>query len=298
MIKSPVKSGTNPHIPIMVKEVIQYLQISKAGTYIDCTIGYGGHAHQILKKLSLNGKLIGIDKDEEAIKFCKKSLSNYSNVELFHNSYHKIRDILSISKIQKVDGMLLDLGLSSAQLDSKSRGFSYKINSELDMRFDLSQNFKANDLLNTKSKKEIADLIFKYSDERRSRAIADNILKMRPIKSVFELVEAIRKSTPPKNRNKSLARVFQAVRILVNNELSILENFLSEFCSQLSVGGRIVFISFHSLEDRIVKHALKDLSLKKKMKILTKKPLCPSPEENFSNRRSRSAKLRAAEKIL
>jgi 16S rRNA (cytosine1402-N4)-methyltransferase len=297
VIKNPGKSGTTPHIPIMVKEVIQYLQISKTGTYIDCTIGYGGHAHQILKELSLSGKLIGIDKDEEAIKFCKKSLSAYSNVELFQNSYHKIKDILSISKIQKVDGMLLDLGLSSAQLNSKSRGFSFKFDSELDMRFDLSQNFKANDLLNIKSKKEIADIIFKYSEERRSRAIAESILKMRPIKNVFELVEAIRKSTPPKNRNKTLARVFQALRILVNNELSILENFLSEFCSQLSVGGRVVFISFHSLEDRIVKHALKDLSLKKKMKILTKKPLCPSPEENFSNRRSRSAKLRAAERI-
>ena len=297
MIKNPVNSGTSPHIPIMVKEVIQYLKISKTGTYMDCTIGYGGHARQILEGLSLNGKLIGIDKDEEAIKFCKKSLSAYPNVQLFHNSYHKIKDILSISKTQKVDGMLLDLGLSSAQLDSKSRGFSYKINSELDMRFDLSQKYKANDLLNFKSKKDIADIIFKYSDERRSRAIADSILKMRPIKNVYELVEAIRRSTPPKNRNKTLARVFQAIRILVNNELSILENFLSEFCSQLSVGGRIVFISFHSLEDRIVKRALKDLSVKKKIKILTKKPLYPSQEESNSNRRSRSAKLRAAERI-
>ena len=297
MIKNPVNSGKSPHIPIMVKEVIQYLKISKTGTYMDCTIGYGGHASQILDELSLNGKLIGIDKDEEAIKFCKKSLSAYSNVQLFHNSYHKIKDILSISKTQKVDGMLLDLGLSSAQLDSKSRGFSYKINSELDMRFDLSQKYKANDLLNIKSKKDIADIIFKYSDERRSKAIADSILKMRPIKNVYELVEAIRRSTPPRNRNKTLARVFQAIRILVNNELNILENFLSEFCSQLSVGGRIVFISFHSLEDRIVKRALKDLSVKKKIKILTKKPLYPSQEENNSNRRSRSAKLRAAERI-
>ena len=298
MIKSPVKSGTNPHIPIMVKEVIQYLQVSKNGTYVDCTIGYGGHALHILQKLSSKGKLIGVDKDEEAIKFCKKSLSNHSNLQLFHNSYHKIKDILSLSKTQKVDGMLLDLGLSSAQLDSKSRGFSYRIDAELDMRFDLNQKLKANDLLNIESKKDLSDIIFKYSNERRSRSIASNILKMRPIRNVFELVEAIRRSTPPKNRNKTLARVFQAVRILVNNELSILEDFLSEFCNQLSVGGRIVFISFHSLEDRIVKHALKDLSLKKKMKILTKKPLCPSPEENLSNRRSRSAKLRAAEKIL
>ena len=282
----------------MVEEVIQYLQISKNGTYLDCTIGYGGHARQILKELSSNGKLIGIDKDEEAIKFCKKSLSAYSNIQLFHNSYHKINDILSISKTRKVDGMLLDLGLSSAQLDSKARGFSYKIDSELDMRFDLSQKFKANDLLNSASKKDIADIIFKYSDERRSRAIASSIFKMRPIKNVFELVEAIRKSTPPKNRNKTLARVFQAIRILVNNELSILENFLSEFCNQLSIGGRVVFISFHSIEDRIVKHALKNLSLKKKIKILTKKPLCPSPVENFTNKRSRSAKLRAAERIM
>tara|TARA_B100000900_G_scaffold412334_1_gene433897 strand:+ start:191 stop:1087 length:897 start_codon:yes stop_codon:yes gene_type:complete len=298
VIKSPVKSGANPHIPIMVKEVIQLLQVSKNGTYIDCTIGYGGHALHILEKLSSKGKLIGVDKDEEAIKFCKKSLSNYNNIQLFHNSYHKIKDILSISKTQQVDGMLLDLGLSSAQLDSKSRGFSYRIDSELDMRFDLNQKLKANDLLNIKSKKDLADIIFKYSDERRSRAIANNILKMRPIKNVFELVEAVRKSTPPKNRNKTLARVFQAIRIVVNNELSTLENFLLEFCSQLSVGGRIVFISFHSLEDRIVKRALKDLSLKKKIKILTKKPIYPSKEENNSNRRSRSAKLRAAERIL
>ena len=297
MKKNPVKTGASPHIPIMVREVIQYLQISKAGSYIDCTIGYGGHARHILNRLSSSGKLIGIDKDDEAIKFCKKNLSIYRNVQLFQTSYHKIQDILSISKTQKVDGMLLDLGLSSAQLDSNYRGFSYKIDSELDMRFDLSQKFKANDFLNFRSRKEIADTIFKYSDERRSRTIADNILKMRPVKNVFELVEAIRISTPPKNRNKTLARVFQAIRIIVNDELSILENFLSKFCNQLCIGGRIIFISFHSLEDRIIKHALKDLSIKKKIKILTKKPISPSKEEKYSNRRSRSAKLRAAEKI-
>jgi len=295
--KNPVKPGASPHIPIMLREVIQYLQISKAGSYIDCTIGYGGHARHILNRLSSSGKLIGIDKDDEAIKFCKKSLSIYRNIQLFQNSYHRIQDILSISKIQKVDGMLLDLGLSSAQLDSNSRGFSYKVDSELDMRFDLGQKFKAKDFLNIRSKKEIADTIFKYSDERRSRTIADNIFKMRPIKNVFELVEAIRISTPPKNRNKTLARVFQALRIIVNDELRILENFLSKFCNQLCVGGRIIFISFHSLEDRIIKHALKDLSIKKKIKILTKKPISPSKEEKYSNRRSRSAKLRAAEKI-
>ena len=297
MKKTPAGSGTNPHIPIMVREVIQYLHISRNGTYIDCTIGYGGHALHILNKLSSSGNLIGIDKDKEAIRFCKKSLSVYPNIQLFHNSYHKIQDILSISKTQRVDGMLLDLGLSSAQLDSKSRGFSYKVDSELDMRFNLGQKFKAHDYLNFKSRKEIADIIFKYGDERRSRIIANNIFKMRPIKNVFELVEAIRISTPPKNRNKTLARVFQAIRILVNDELSILENFLSKFCNQLSIGGRIIFISFHSLEDRIVKHALKNLSIKKKIKILTKKPIRPSLKELCSNSRSSSAKLRAAERI-
>jgi len=241
--------------------------------------------------------LIGIDKDEEAIKFCEKSLSIYQNIQLFNNSYHKISDILSFSKLEEIDGMLLDLGLSSAQMDSVSRGFSYKINSDLDMRFDLNQRLKAENILNSRSKNEIANIIFKYGEEKRSRSIANNILKMRPIKTVFELIEAIRISTPPKNRNRTIARVFQAIRIEVNNELHILENFLSSFCSQLSIGGRIIFISFHSLEDRLVKHALKNLSNQKKIKILTKKPINPSEEEKLINSRSRSAKLRAAERI-
>ena len=287
-----------PHVPIMVPEVLQALKISKSGTYIDCTVGYGGHAQQILKQLSSKGKLIGLDKDEVAIKYCRKNFFHYENFQLFHNSYNKIKDILSSSKISKVNGMLLDLGLSSPQLDSNNRGFSFKVNSDLDMRYDLSQKIKASDILNTKSKKEIADIIYLYGEERRSKIIADRIFKMRPIQSVFELVEAIRTSTPPKNRNKTLSRVFQAIRIHVNNELNILENFLSFFHDYLSIGGRIVFISFHSLEDRLVKHALRDLSQKKKMQILSKKPITPTKEEMVINSRSRSAKLRFAEKIF
>ena len=194
--------------------------------------------------------------------------------------------------------MLLDLGLSSPQLDSNIRGFSYSVNSDLDMRYDLSQGLKASDILNTKSKEEIAEIIYMYGEERRSRLIANKIYRMRPIQNVFELVEAIRTSTPPKNRIKTLARVFQAIRIHVNNELTILKNFLSLFHNCLSVGGRIVFISFHSLEDRLVKHALRDLSQKKKMQILSKKPITPTKEEMVINSRSRSAKLRFAEKIF
>ena len=287
-----------PHVPIMVQEVMEGLKIFKEGTYIDCTIGYGGHAHYILKKLSSKGKLIGIDKDAEAIKYCKENFFNYKNLRLFHNSYDKIKNILSSSKICGVNGMLLDLGLSSPQLNSNFRGFSYSVNSDLDMRYDLSQDYKAYDILNTFSKKKIADIIYTYGEERRSRIIADRIYGMRPIQNVFELVEAIRKSTPPKNRRKTLARVFQAIRIHVNNELSILENFLSFFCNYLSVGGRIVFISFHSLEDRLVKHALRDLSFKKRIKIVNKKPILPTKEETVLNNRSRSAKLRIAEKIF
>ena len=297
MKTNPVHSGKSLHIPIMVQEVIQYLNIQKEGIYIDCTIGYGGHARYILERLSSKGKLIGIDKDEEALKYCKKILSHHKNIKLFHNSYKNIQDILSPSEIFKINGMLLDLGLSSPQMNSKVRGFSYKINADLDMRYDLSQEFKAIDLLNFKSKKEIADIIYLYGEERRSRSIADRIFKMRPIQNVYQLVDAIKISTPPKNRNKTLARVFQAIRISVNNELSILDEFLSLYYDHLSVGGRIVFISFQSLEDRLVKHALKKLSTKRKMKILTKKPITPSREEILLNSRSRSAKLRAAEKI-
>ena len=297
MTKFPVKTGEALHTPIMVEEVLKYMRISKLGTYLDCTVGYGGHAHFIIKQLSKSGKLIGIDKDEKAVKFCKKTLSAYNNIHLFHNSYNNISDILSSSQIKEVDGMLLDLGLSSAQLDSFTRGFSYKINSELDMRFDLNQKLKAENILNSYSKKEIADIIYKYGEVKSSRIIANNILKMRPIKSVFELVEAIRISTPPKNRYRIIARVFQAIRIKVNNELSNLENFLSSFCNQLSIGGRIIFISFHSLEDRLVKHSLKSLSNENKIKILTKKPIYPSEKEKLTNSRSKSAKLRAAERI-
>ena len=284
-------------MPVMVQEVMQDLKISETGTYIDCTIGYGGHAQYILKQLSPKGKLIGIDRDKEAIEFCEKNLSRNKNIQLFQDSYDKIKDILYSSKIYKVDGMLLDLGLSSPQLDSHVRGFSYNVNSELDMRYDLSQKFKASDILNTFRQKEIADIIYHYGEERRSKIIADKIHKMRPIISVFELVEAIRTSTPPKNRKKTLARVFQAFRIHVNNELNILKNFLSFFHNFLSAGGRIAFISFHSLEDRLVKHALRDLALKKKMKILNKKPITPTKEEMILNSRSRSAKLRVAERL-
>ena len=289
--------ATKTHIPVMPKEVLSHLNVQKDGVYVDGTIGLGGHSELILSQLSAKGHLVGVDRDAEALEICKKRLSPYhSSLSLFNKSYDKINSILDSLEIQKVHGILLDLGLSSFQLDSKDRGFSYKTNCELDMRFDRSQKKSAFNIVNNMPEKMLADLIYYNSEEKRSRAIARKIISMRPINKVFDLVEAIKKSTPPFKRDKTISRVFQAVRISVNNELEKLDQFLSTFYPRLLNGGRIVIISFHSLEDRKVKQAFKLLKSENKVQILTKKPLTPTKIEKVDNRRSRSAKLRAAER--
>ena len=289
--------ATKTHIPVMPKEVLSHLNVQKDGVYVDGTIGLGGHSQLILSQLSAKGHLVGVDRDAEALEICKKRLSPYhSSLSLFNKSYDKINSILDSLEIQKVHGILLDLGLSSFQLDSKDRGFSYKTNCELDMRFDRSQKKSAFNIVNNMPEKMLADLIFYNSEEKRSRAIARKIISMRPINKVFDLVEAIKKSTPPFKRDKTISRVFQAVRISVNNELEKLDQFLSTFYPRLLNGGRIVIISFHSLEDRKVKQAFKLLKSENKVQILTKKPLIPTEIEKVDNSRSRSAKLRAAER--
>ena len=289
--------ATKTHIPVMPKEVLSHLNVQEDGIYVDGTIGLGGHSQLILSQLSPKGHLIGVDRDAEALRICKNRLSSYhSSLSLFNKSYHKINSILDGLKIEKVNGILLDLGLSSLQLDSKDRGFSYKTDCDLDMRFDRSQKKNAFNIVNNIPEKMLADLIYYNSEEKRSRAIARKITSMRPIKKVFDLVEAIKRSTPPFKRDKTISRVFQAIRISVNNELEKLDQFLSFFYPRLLNGGRIVIISFHSLEDRKVKHAFKFLKNENKMKILTKKPLIPSEEEVLENSRSKSAKLRAAER--
>ena len=289
--------ATKTHIPVMPKEVLSHLNVEEDGIYVDGTIGLGGHSQLILSQLSPKGHLIGVDRDAEALEICKKRLSSYhSSLSLFNKSYHKINSILDGLKIEKVNGILLDLGLSSLQLGSKDRGFSYKTDCDLDMRFDRSQKKNAFNIVNNIPEKMLADLIYFNSEEKRSRAIARKITSMRPINKVFDLVEAIKRSTPPFKRDKTISRVFQAIRISVNNELEKLDQFLSIFYPRLLNGGRIVIISFHSLEDRKVKHAFKFLKSENKMKILTKKPLIPSEEEVLENSRSKSAKLRAAER--
>ena len=287
------------HTPVMSNEVISALNINPDGIYIDGTLGKGGHSALILEKLSKNGLLIGLDRDLGSVQYCKESFKRKIAPHfLFHDSYDNIPKILKKLKINQVDGILLDLGLSSVQLESKNRGFTYGIDSKLDMRFDLNQKLKASDIVNGYSKNDLANIIYKYGEERRSRLIARNIEKMRPLKSVFELVEAIRRSTPPNQRKKSLARVFQAIRIKVNDELKKLEKFLYFFINYLKIRGRIAIVSFHSLEDRIIKHQFKNIAKNKSLFIHTKKPLTASQSEIINNQRSRSAKLRIAEKII
>jgi len=292
------QSGTQVHVPVLPTEVIFYLNISTDVIYLDGTVGLGGHAALILDHLSPKGHLIGTDRDNEALLLCNKRLSGYPTpVSLFHNSYHNFNAILDELGIDQVNGFLLDLGLSSLQMDSHVRGFSYSTDSDLDMRFDSSQEIKASGILNHLSENDLANVIFQYGEERRSRAIAKSIVKMRPLTTVFDLVESIRRSTPPNHRDRTLARVFQAIRIKVNGELEKLENFLSTFRDRLVIGGRVAIISFHSLEDRLVKHSFKDLAKEGVLSILTKKPVIATNEEMAENRRSRSAKLRVAERI-
>ena len=291
-------SGTQIHVPVMPQEVLSSLNISPDGIYLDGTVGLGGHATLILNHLSPKGHLIGTDRDAEALDHCKQRLSGFPTpVSLFHDSYHNFKAILDGLGIDQVNGFLLDLGLSSLQLDSPERGFSYTVDSDLDMRFDSSQDQKASDIINYLPTMELADVIYEFGEERRSRVIARNIEKMRPLKSVSDLIEAIRRSTPPNHRDRSLARVFQAIRIKVNGELDKLESFLSSFVERLSIGGRITIISFHSLEDRMVKHSFKRLAKDGFLSILSKKPLIATAEEMANNHRSKSAKLRAAERI-
>jgi 16S rRNA (cytosine1402-N4)-methyltransferase len=293
-----VQDSALTHVPVMSSEVLTYLDIKSNGVYIDGTIGPGGHAIQILNNLGKHGKLIGIDRDEDALKICNKNCSSSSSLlSLFHSSYNKINTILTKEKISSVNGIILDLGLSSNQLNSRSRGFSYRSEGNLDMRFDFTQGKKASDIIKSNNIEKLTKIFKKYGEERFSYRIARSIKEMKDVKTVNHLKEAIRRCTPPKNRDRILARIFQSLRIVVNDELEILQDFLLKFVDFLSPNGKIVIISYHSLEDRLVKHQFKHLSNNGLLKILTKKPIRSSEKEINNNRRSKNAKLRAAEKV-
>ena len=291
-------SNTPNHIPVMPNEVLSLMDLKPRGKYVDGTCGLGGHAEMILSSLSKKGFLLGLDIDKDAIKICKKRLDNFSsNFHIEKKSYSELSSILKILEIGQVDGILLDLGLSSLQLDSQSRGFSFKESSSLDMRFDQDSRIDASRIINKSSESEIADIIYYYGEERRSRFIAKKIFQNRPINTVDQLVEILKKCAPPHKRNKTLARVFQSFRIAVNKELDNLSSFLEKYLDCLKVGGKIIIISFHSLEDRIVKRSFKESSLKGQLNIITKKPIIACEDERIKNSRSKSAKLRCAVKL-
>ena len=294
-----LKQDSEPqHIPVMVSEVLSYLNICPDGIYFDGTIGLGGHTKHILSHLNKKGTLIGIDRDGEALEICRTNLQNFSSsILLLQTSFEIISDILNQQKIPTVNGILLDLGLSSFQLDSNNRGFSFAKPGPLDMRFDSSYSRTVSDLIQDSSTEELALIIRDFGEERHAKRIAKTMKKGKPIRTVEDLVEVIRRTTPPAHRNRTFARVFQAFRIAVNQELDRLKTFLNNSIDCLTVGGRIVIISYHSLEDRLVKHAFKNLSLNNRLSIHTKKPLTPSEDECFVNRRSKSAKLRSGERI-
>ena len=290
--------STLKHVPVLSNEVLSLLEIKPAGKYLDGTCGLAGHSEQILSKLSPDGFLIGTDIDNDAISIAKTKLKKVSdNFYIEKCSYSQFPEVLEKLNIDKVDGVLLDLGLSSLQLDSEDRGFSFMRDAILDMRFDLDTKIKAYDIINKSSEAELADIMYHFGEERMSRKISKNIIKNRPINMVSELVEIIRISTPPNKRSKTMARVFQSFRIAVNNEINNLKRFLKKYISYVNVGGKIVIISFHSIEDRLVKHNFKSSSNKGVLKILTKKPIMASEKEKNFNKRSKSAKLRCAIKL-
>lgn len=304
------------HEPVLLKECIQALNIKPAGIYVDGTLGGAGHSLEIVKKLSPKGLLIGIDRDTEALKAAKEKLKDYTNVKYVHDNHDNIKQILEELQINGVDGILLDLGVSSYQLDEKNRGFSYIADAELDMRMDKEQKLTAKEVLNTYSEEKLANIIWEYGEERFSRQIAKNICKAREqkkIETTGELVEIIKKSIPLSKQKDGhpAKRTFQAIRIEVNNEIEPLYNTILDCIDCLNKSGRLAVLTFHSLEDRAVKKAYKEAEgnctcpsdlpycvcgAKSQGKIINKKPIEASKEEIERNTRSKSAKLRIFEK--
>jgi len=306
------------HVSVLLNESVDGLEIKKDGIYADGTMGGGGHSEAIAKRLSKNGVLIGIDRDLEALAASRKRLENYQNVLYVHNNYKNIKDVLLELEIDKIDGAVLDLGVSSYQLDNRERGFSYMEDAPLDMRMNRESDFSAYDVVNTYSEEKLASIFFEYGEERFSRKIASIICdrrKQAPIETTLELVDIIKAAIPERFRQKNshpAKRTFQAIRIEVNGELRDLRNAIDNFFDVLKPGGRLSVITFHSLEDRIVKQAFNSYATgctcppdfpicvcgnKPRGKVITRKPILPTDEECEANKRSKSAKLRIVEKL-
>ena len=291
------------HEPVMTREVLAYLAPEHGGVFVDCTVGLGGHAKVLLESGAT--KLIGLDRDPDALAVAARTLSAWGDrVDLVHADYRTIEAVLDGRGIERIDGALADLGMSSFQLDSEGRGFSFQRESPLDMRMDTTAGPTAADLLRDAPESEIADAIYRFGEERFSRRIARSIVYARqqaPIQTTGQLATLVRRAIPRRgfSRIDPATRTFQALRIWVNKELEHLDEFLAAAARRLRAGARLVVITFHSLEDRIVKHTLRALAQGEHavIRVLTKKPVLPQPDEIERNPRARSAKLRVAERV-
>jgi 16S rRNA (cytosine1402-N4)-methyltransferase len=291
------------HEPVMTREVLAYLMPERGGVFVDCTVGLGGHAKTILEAGAT--RVIGLDRDPAALAIAAQTLAAWQDrVELVHSDYRAIDAVLDQRGTPRIDGALADLGMSSLQLQGEGRGFSFQREDPLDMRMDTTTGPTAADLLRDAEEVEIADAIYRYGEERFSRRIARSIVYTReqaPIETTAQLASIIRRAIPHRgfSRIDPATRTFQALRIWVNQELENLDGFLGALAARLQAGARMVVITFHSLEDRIVKHTMRALAQREdaSIRVLTKKPVLPQPDEIERNPRARSAKQRVAERI-
>jgi len=291
------------HIPVMQKEVLEHLNLLPGSCVVDCTLGAGGHALEILKTIGQNGQYVGIDRDGESLEYAKERLKNFSSQCRFVKSdFRHVDEVLASLKIFEIDGILLDLGISSYQLENPERGFSIKSEGPLDMRMDQESYISAYDLVNSLPEKEISSILKNFGEERWHHRIAAYLVRERarnPIETTRDLREVVLKAIPRRFQNEKIhpaTRTFQAFRIAVNRELEALEMTLEKGVEYLKDKARICVISFHSLEDRIVKEKFRNFSKSGTLRLITKKPLEPSAEEAGRNPRARSAKLRVAER--
>ena len=288
------------HQPVLLREVMEFLKVDPDGVYIDATLGAGGHAEGILKRLS-TGKLLGIDRDPAALEIARERLQPFAErLIMLHGNFGEIDVLHASSGLGPADGLLADLGLSSMQLEDASRGFSFSLPGPLDMRMDPHSDTTAADIANRTGERDLANLIFELGEERHSRRIARAIVKARPYRSTTELAQVVTRAIPSRAGLRHLhpaTRTFMALRLAVNNELENLRDLLGKTLDILRPGGRVVILSFHSLEDRLVKRAFQQWRHEGRARILTRKVVRPGEDEVRANPRSRSAKLRAAEKI-
>ncbi|VWL85433.1 16S rRNA (cytosine(1402)-N(4))-methyltransferase RsmH [Oceanivirga miroungae] len=304
------------HKPVLYDEVIEYMINDKYRIYLDCTLGGGGHARGILENSNNNSKLIGIDQDINAINYVSESLKSYSDrLMIFKNNFENMKTVVYMAAYDKVDAILMDIGVSSEQLDNKERGFSYKYDAKLDMRMDTNQELSAYEVVNEYSEKEIADILYKFGEEPKSKKIAYNIVKKRQekkIETTLELSEIVIRAIGKSMKKHPAKRTFQALRIYVNRELEVLEKAIDEAVDILNPGGRLLIITFHSLEDKMVKRKFRELedpctcskdipicicNKKPLGKVITRKVVMAKENELQANNRSHSAKLRVFERI-